>query len=122
MPISPQCNPETTSTPASQIGFIKFIVLPTYQMLGMLLPEVEQICVKQLNQNLEYWQEEAAKSKIGDGNENSGNHSVSAERFGPVSKMDSIVKASLVKPLAPTLVPTLIGGAKQPNKETVPGS
>jgi len=66
LPISPQCNPETTSMPASQIGFIKFIVLPTYQMLGGLLPEVEQICVKQLNENLEFWQEEMNKLKTDD--------------------------------------------------------
>jgi hypothetical protein len=63
LPISPQCNPETTSLPSSQIGFIKFIVLPSYQVLGMLLPEVEDICVKQLNSNMEYWQEEASKLK-----------------------------------------------------------
>jgi hypothetical protein len=59
LPISPQCNPETTSMPASQIGFIKFIVLPSYQLLGSLLPEVENICVKQLDTNLVYWQGEA---------------------------------------------------------------
>ncbi len=63
LPISPQCNPETTSMPASQIGFIKFIVLPSYQLLGSLLPEVESICVKQLDVNLIFWQDEANKFK-----------------------------------------------------------
>jgi hypothetical protein len=55
LPISPQCNEETTSLPQSQIGFIKFIVLPSYSMLGSLLPEVQTIIVKQLEDNLEYW-------------------------------------------------------------------
>uniref|UniRef100_A0A7S0VYN7 Phosphodiesterase n=1 Tax=Hemiselmis tepida TaxID=464990 RepID=A0A7S0VYN7_9CRYP len=63
LPISPQCNEETTSLPQSQIGFIKFIVMPSYSMLGTLLPEVQSIVVKQLEENLEYWQSVAAREK-----------------------------------------------------------
>ena len=32
LPISPMCNRETTNLSATQIGFIKFIVLPTYEV------------------------------------------------------------------------------------------
>ena len=32
LPLSPMCNRDTTMIPVSQIGFIKFIVLPSYQV------------------------------------------------------------------------------------------
>ena len=66
LPISPQCNAESTSMPSSQLGFIKVIVLPLYEALGMLLPEVQKTCVSQLSANLSYWQAEADKLKSKD--------------------------------------------------------
>jgi len=55
--ISPQCNRLTTFLPTTQVGFIKFIVLPTYETLGDLLPAVADTCVKTLQENLVYWME-----------------------------------------------------------------
>ncbi|EKX35891.1 hypothetical protein GUITHDRAFT_79370 [Guillardia theta CCMP2712] len=40
LPVSPQCNRETTSIPDSQIGFIEFVVLPSFQVLSSALPVV----------------------------------------------------------------------------------
>mmetsp|Transcript_22078 Transcript_22078/g.42913 ORF Transcript_22078/g.42913 Transcript_22078/m.42913 type:complete len:569 (+) Transcript_22078:93-1799(+) len=61
--VSPQCNRDTTSRAASQIGFIKFIVHPSYTVLSALLPEVEAKCLVELNKNLEYWTEQAEIEK-----------------------------------------------------------
>jgi hypothetical protein len=62
-PISPNCNEMTTSMASCQIGFIKFIVMPTFKVLGKLLPEVEDIVCKQLGKNYEYWQSISVKEK-----------------------------------------------------------
>ena len=62
-PISPNCNENTTSMASCQIGFIKFIVMPTFKVLGTLLPEVEDIVCKQLQLNFEYWQSISVKEK-----------------------------------------------------------
>jgi len=63
LPISPMCNRETTNLSATQIGFIKYIVLPTYELLAELLPEVETTCLSILKENLEYWEERGVKEK-----------------------------------------------------------
>ena len=84
LPISPMCNRETTNLSATQIGFIRFIVLPTYevsfvrsvdstcwyrltmivlQLLAELLPVVETTCVSILKENLEYWEERGVQEK-----------------------------------------------------------
>lgn len=61
--ISPMCNRETTSTPQTQIGFIKFIVLPTYKLMAEMLPAVD-MCVSILDSNLKYWEEQAAVTSL----------------------------------------------------------
>lgn len=56
-PISPMCDQATCNIPASQIGFINFVVKPTVSLLVRVLPdlqEAEDLCTK----NLEIWTRE----------------------------------------------------------------
>mmetsp|Transcript_3422 Transcript_3422/g.8314 ORF Transcript_3422/g.8314 Transcript_3422/m.8314 type:complete len:344 (+) Transcript_3422:1682-2713(+) len=57
LPISPQCNRDTTSIPDSQIGFIEFVVLPSFQVLSSALPVIKDVCLPHLQSNLLYWKE-----------------------------------------------------------------
>ncbi|EKX54147.1 hypothetical protein GUITHDRAFT_43702, partial [Guillardia theta CCMP2712] len=57
LPVSPQCNRETTSIPDSQIGFIEFVVLPSFQVLSTALPTIKDVCLPNLHSNLNYWKE-----------------------------------------------------------------
>eukprot|EP00281_Chroomonas_sp_CCMP1168_P027396 CAMPEP_0206254042 /NCGR_PEP_ID=MMETSP0047_2-20121206/23484_1 /ASSEMBLY_ACC=CAM_ASM_000192 /TAXON_ID=195065 /ORGANISM="Chroomonas mesostigmatica_cf, Strain CCMP1168" /LENGTH=599 /DNA_ID=CAMNT_0053680311 /DNA_START=95 /DNA_END=1891 /DNA_ORIENTATION=- len=56
LPVSPCCDRESTDINLSQVGFIRIIVLPTFQMLGQLLPVVNEHCVPCAEANLEYYQ------------------------------------------------------------------
>jgi len=58
LPISPLCDRKTTSRPQSQIGFITFIVLPAYEVLGQLVPRVSTEVVPIITDNLKYWKEQ----------------------------------------------------------------
>ena len=58
LPISPLCDRRTTSRPQSQIGFINFIVLPAYELLGQLIPQVESVVLPQIKLNLTFWEEQ----------------------------------------------------------------
>mmetsp|Transcript_63043 Transcript_63043/g.153613 ORF Transcript_63043/g.153613 Transcript_63043/m.153613 type:complete len:221 (+) Transcript_63043:1095-1757(+) len=58
LPISPLCDRRTTSRSQSQIGFINFIVLPAYELLGQLIPQVESVVLPQIRTNLTYWEEQ----------------------------------------------------------------
>jgi len=57
LPVSPMCSRDGTVLPASQIGFIRFVVLPYYQVLADLLPSMNEHIVPQLESNLERWKE-----------------------------------------------------------------
>lgn len=58
LPISPLCDRRTTSRAQSQIGFIKFIVLPAYELLSELIPQVETSILPEIRENLKYWEEQ----------------------------------------------------------------
>jgi len=55
MPISPMCDRDACSVPLAQIGFINYIVLPTFKLLAQLLPGLEQPALGNIIRNLEYW-------------------------------------------------------------------
>mmetsp|Transcript_3435 Transcript_3435/g.3251 ORF Transcript_3435/g.3251 Transcript_3435/m.3251 type:complete len:502 (-) Transcript_3435:194-1699(-) len=57
LPVSPLCDRETTSRPQSQIGFIKFVIHPTYVVLGEMLPLVKANIVPIIQKNLSYWEQ-----------------------------------------------------------------
>jgi 3'5'-cyclic nucleotide phosphodiesterase len=58
LPISPLCDRRTTSRSQSQTGFINFIVLPAYELLAQLIPQVETIVIPHIRTNLEYWEDQ----------------------------------------------------------------
>jgi hypothetical protein len=57
LPVSPLCDKQTTKTADSQIGFLQFVVRPTYALLGDIIPRVKQEVLPIIDQNLEYWKE-----------------------------------------------------------------
>jgi len=58
LPFSPSCNRRATNREKSQIGFINFVVLPSYELLGKLIPRVSTEVVPKIHDNLKYWQEQ----------------------------------------------------------------
>ena len=58
LPVSPLCDRETTFRPQSQIGFIKFVILPTFKVLAEFLPQVDEQILPLINENLSFWENE----------------------------------------------------------------
>jgi len=58
LPFSPMCDRSSTNREKSQIGFINFVVLPSYELLGKLIPRVATEVVPRLHENLKYWEEQ----------------------------------------------------------------
>jgi len=54
IPVLPHMDPEKTSTPGGQIGFIAFLCLPFFSIMATIFPEM-QICVDNLNRNKNEW-------------------------------------------------------------------
>ena len=53
--------------PDSQIGFLKFVIRPTYLLLGEILPRVEEEVMPIFDKQVEYWvNEKAIKGRQGD--------------------------------------------------------
>ena len=53
--ISPLCDRKTTSIPESQVGFIQYVVLPSYEVLGLCVAFVEQTVLPLIRANLDHW-------------------------------------------------------------------
>mmetsp|Transcript_17793 Transcript_17793/g.26112 ORF Transcript_17793/g.26112 Transcript_17793/m.26112 type:complete len:537 (+) Transcript_17793:18-1628(+) len=58
LPVSPLCDRDTTCRPGSQIGFIEFIIQPSYEVLGELIPRVQDEVMPIIDKNLDYWKKE----------------------------------------------------------------
>jgi hypothetical protein len=61
--VSPLCDRATVSVPASQLGFIKFVVLPLFEVLATMIPHARVMCFPFLNSSVEYW--EAQEKEVG---------------------------------------------------------
>jgi len=55
IPISPLCDRVKSDMVIGQSGFIKFVVLPSYQLWVKLIPEFESI-ITNLKENLAFWE------------------------------------------------------------------
>jgi hypothetical protein len=55
LPASPQCDRATTVVSSAQIGFVTFVVRPTFELLAALLPAAAADCLPPLEQNLARW-------------------------------------------------------------------
>ncbi|KAL7530436.1 hypothetical protein ACHAWF_003375 [Thalassiosira exigua] len=58
LPVSPMCDREMTVKSDSQLGFIKFIVRPTFVLLSDLIPKVVDVVLPVVEENLKYWEEQ----------------------------------------------------------------
>lgn len=53
--ISPLCDRGTVKRADSQIGFLKFVIRPTYVLLGEILPRVKEEVMPMIDENIKYW-------------------------------------------------------------------
>lgn len=63
LPVSPLCDRTTTQRASSQIGFIKFIIQPTYEILAELLPRLNEEVLPSIEKNLAHWREEKVQEE-----------------------------------------------------------
>lgn len=62
--VSPLCDRMTTQRGNSQIGFIKFVVQPAFEIMARIIPAFGEIALPLLLTNLQYWKDEDAKSTV----------------------------------------------------------
>jgi hypothetical protein len=67
LPISPLCDRDTVKKADSQIGFLKFVVRPTYLLLGAILPNVTEMVIPSIDEQIRYWGQKKAKILLQDG-------------------------------------------------------
>lgn len=61
LPISPLCDRDSVRFASSQVGFIQFIVRPTFELLAQLQPKVDEVIMKEMNANNAEWE---ARKKV----------------------------------------------------------
>jgi len=63
LPVSPLCDRETTSRPDSQLGFIEYIIRPSFRALEKHSPFISTDVIPIIDANYKYWLEEKAKEE-----------------------------------------------------------
>lgn len=63
MPVSPLCDQRTVKFASSQVGFIKFIVQPTFEALAEVVPQVEVAILEQVHANTALWEERKSRDE-----------------------------------------------------------
>jgi len=63
LPVSPMCDRDVTVKSDSQLGFIKFIVRPSFVLLSDLMPRVVDEILPVLESNLKYWEDQKIKGE-----------------------------------------------------------
>ena len=58
LPVSPLCDRTTVKKPESQIGFGKFVIAPAFELLGDIIPQVQEEVLPIIDNNIEYWMSE----------------------------------------------------------------
>lgn len=56
LPISPLCDRENTNLATSQRDFIRYVVLPSFEVLGKIIPGVVDEVLPMIKKNLAYWE------------------------------------------------------------------
>eukprot|EP00579_Thalassiosira_antarctica_P031044 CAMPEP_0202032052 /NCGR_PEP_ID=MMETSP0905-20130828/65327_1 /ASSEMBLY_ACC=CAM_ASM_000554 /TAXON_ID=420261 /ORGANISM="Thalassiosira antarctica, Strain CCMP982" /LENGTH=578 /DNA_ID=CAMNT_0048595905 /DNA_START=77 /DNA_END=1814 /DNA_ORIENTATION=- len=64
--ISPLCDRDTVKRHDSQIGFIKFVIQPTFELIGEIIPRVKEDIMPAVDNNLEYWKREKLRLSTSD--------------------------------------------------------
>eukprot|EP00357_Protocruzia_adherens_P016754 CAMPEP_0115002696 /NCGR_PEP_ID=MMETSP0216-20121206/18162_1 /TAXON_ID=223996 /ORGANISM="Protocruzia adherens, Strain Boccale" /LENGTH=713 /DNA_ID=CAMNT_0002368345 /DNA_START=144 /DNA_END=2285 /DNA_ORIENTATION=- len=62
LPISQLCDRSTVVIPKSQVGFIDFIITPTFEALKLMVPDISETLLKNLKANREKWNDIAQDS------------------------------------------------------------
>ncbi|XP_046582957.1 high affinity cGMP-specific 3',5'-cyclic phosphodiesterase 9A-like isoform X1 [Haliotis rubra] len=57
LPVAPFMDRDKVTKPSSQVGFIKFVLLPLFEALGSLFPKVEPEIIEPVRKALEYYTE-----------------------------------------------------------------
>lgn len=65
LPVSPMRSRTSTNVPGSQLGFIQFMVQPTFGSLVELLPKA-QVCLFELRMNQSFWAESQLNNSTGE--------------------------------------------------------
>lgn len=60
LPISPLCDRDTVKKTDSQIGFLKFVVRPTYLLLGAIIPKAAEVVMPIIDEQIAYWSQKKA--------------------------------------------------------------
>lgn len=68
LPISPLCDRRTVKKADSQIGFLKFVVRPTYVLVGEIIPKVKEEIIPVIDDNISYWTKEKSRMSVLRGN------------------------------------------------------
>ena len=50
--------------PDSQIGFLKFVIRPTYLLLGEIIPKVQEEVMPIIDKNIKYWTAEKLRMSM----------------------------------------------------------
>lgn len=67
MPVSPMCDRDETVRSDSQMGFIKFVVRPSFVLMSDLVPRIVDEVLPVVEDNLKYWEDVKAKEVADDG-------------------------------------------------------
>ncbi|XP_022090063.1 high affinity cGMP-specific 3',5'-cyclic phosphodiesterase 9A-like isoform X2 [Acanthaster planci] len=59
LPVAPFMDREKVTKPSSQTGFIRFVLLPLFEALGVLLPKLEEHIIEPVRKALNYYSEMA---------------------------------------------------------------
>ena len=58
LPYSPLCSRTETDRAGSQVNFIKYLVQPSFEVLGMMIPTVREEVNSIIESNLNFWETE----------------------------------------------------------------
>jgi hypothetical protein len=73
LPVSPNCDRDTTQAPEAQFGFVQYVILPAYEVLGTIIsPQVEERILPIVRSNLEYWRSHREKDASSANNNGGG--------------------------------------------------
>merc|ERR1739838_323988 len=56
LPVAPFMDRDRVTKPTAQIGFIKYVLLPLFEALNKLYPEIEEIALEHLRQALTHYE------------------------------------------------------------------
>jgi len=63
MPVSMLCDRDATRSASSQLGFIRFVVQPTFELLAGVVPRVETVVLTELHVNADLWAQRQAEEE-----------------------------------------------------------